>query len=310
MNQLNELTEKIKQHTEAEGAPKKVMLQLPTGLRRVSEKIAEAIKKEFNCEVLIAGNACYGACDLPAEEIRQSGVDLLVHIGHRPFYRKIDLPVPVVYYDWPMDINLDEQVLQRELAKIKEKRIGLVSTVQFVYVLDKIKSLLEQQGKQVEIGGYVLGCWTNAADNLKGKVDVLLFVGSGYFHPTGFDCTYMLDLEKHDLVEMQAALEKFEKLRWGRILKAKDAYRFGILVTSKPGQHELIGTAEQIKSKLEQAGKKALILIMDEITDSALANFDCDAYINTACPRIEDDTWSKPMVNANDLDKILENKVI
>jgi 2-(3-amino-3-carboxypropyl)histidine synthase len=303
---LKELLSKVKEHVKSAGKPKKILLQLPTGLRGRSTEISEAIGKELGCEVLLAGNNCYGACDLPVEEARQSGADIIVHVGHRPFYRKIETPAPVVYYDWPMDVRLDEKKLLDELLKMKEKRIGLISSVQFLHILPAIKSFLESQGKQAEIGGYVLGCWTNAADKLKGKVDALLFVGSGRFHPYGFECTYCLDLEKHELVDIRGELAKFEKLRWGRIMKAKDARTFGILVTSKPGQHELIGRAEALKARLEAGGKKALILIMDEITESSLSNFDCDAFINTACPRIEDDRWSKPMINASDADKILE----
>ena len=44
--------------------------------------------------------------------------------------------------------------------------------------------------------------------------------------------------------------------------------------------------AEEIKSRLVQRNKKALILIMDEITNEKLLGLKLDAFINTACPRL------------------------
>ena len=41
---------------------------------------------------------------------------------------------------------------------------------------------------------------------------------------------------------------------------------------------------------------------MNEITDDKLMGLKVDAFINTACPRITDMPFSKPMINAEDID--------
>jgi 2-(3-amino-3-carboxypropyl)histidine synthase len=304
MNQLQELIAKIR----ASGhKPERAMLQLPNGLKHRSFEIAEAIGKALSCKVIVAGNPCYGACDLPLEEAGMSKADLIVHVGHKPFYVSVPTKVPVVYYDWPIEVTLDEKKIFDALSNIPEKRIGLATSVQYLHTLEKVKSILESKSKQVFIGGYVLGCWAEGCAALKGKVDCFLFVGSGRFHPFGFDCKYFLDFERAELSDISKEVELFDRRKWARIAKAKDARSFCILVTSKSGQKELLGKAEEIKAKLEGKDKKAFILMLDEISDAALLGVPADAFVNTACPRLQDDEWKKPVINATDLDKVLED---
>jgi 2-(3-amino-3-carboxypropyl)histidine synthase len=305
MHQLDGLIDEVRLDNTVSGRPKKILLQLPSGLRRHSTSIAGTIAKEIGCNVIISGSSCYGACDIPIKEAGQCKADLIIHIGHRKFYRDIKYSMPIIYYEWKTDVDFDKNRLKQALSGIKEKRIGLVSSVQFLHILPKIKTSLEEQGKMVEIGGYVLGCWAEAVGKIRDKVDCFMFVGSGCFHSLGFDCKYVLDLERQELANIGHERHRLEKIRWARIMKAKDASVIGILVSTKPGQHELLGSADDTKKKLEATGKKALILIMDEITESTLSAFGCDAFINTACPRIADDHWSKPMINVTDLDKML-----
>ena len=99
-----------------------------------------------------------------------------------------------------------------------------------------------------------------------------------------------------------------EKRRYAHIFSARNAKSFAILVTSKGGQHQLIGNAEKIKKMLEERDKKAYILLMDEITDNKLAGIKVDAFINTACPRLLDDSWSRPFINAADVGKIFDEQ--
>ena len=52
-----------------------------------------------------------------------------------------------------------------------------------------------------------------------------------------------------------------------------------------------------------------MLLVANELNPLSLANFlSFDAYINTACPRISDDTdaYGKPIVNVADLKRLLE----
>ena len=65
---------------------KRVVLQLPDGLKPKADEITQFIEKEANCEAIIWLGSCFGACDVPLE-LERFGVDLLVQWGHSEFVR-------------------------------------------------------------------------------------------------------------------------------------------------------------------------------------------------------------------------------
>jgi len=283
---------------------KHVLVQVPNGLRTRAIELVQGLEKAGYTATL-AADECFGACDLPLEVARSANVDAILHIGHVPFYKAIKTDVPVVYYEWPLDVALDEAKLAKEISKMKEGKIGLVSSVQYMHILPKVAEIIKSAGKAAIVGGYVFGCWTKNAEAVAPKSDVLLFVGSGMFHPRGFHCDYFLDLERSDISDVRADITKWEKVRWGRISQAKNAIKFAILVSTKPGQFDM-ERAKHVKALLESKDKKAFVLILSSITDSTLLGLDIDAFINTACPRLADDRWSKPFINAADVEKLFE----
>ncbi len=282
---------------------KRVLLQLPEGLKMRTIAIIEELQKN-GIEAILSADPVYGACDIPVNEAKQLRCDLIVHIGHNKFYRDADHGFPVLYIPYFFDIELGDI----DFSIIKEERIGLITNIQHIKLLSEVKNRLEKYGKKAIIGGQVLGCWYLNAEKISDEVDVYLFVGSGKFHPLGISNKkiYNLDLEKMMVEDISDEIKRLEKIRYGRIMKAKDAKSFAILVTSKTGQHMLLGNADEIKKKLEANGKKAFILSMDEITNERLMGIKCDAFVNTACPRIADAHWDKPFVNAQDLEMVLE----
>ena len=74
--ETNKLIEEIKKQK-----AKTICLHLPDGLKPKAEEIQKTIEKETNVQVIIWGGSCYGSCDLPLE-VKNLGVDLLVHYGH------------------------------------------------------------------------------------------------------------------------------------------------------------------------------------------------------------------------------------
>lgn len=271
--------------------PKRILLQLPEGLKTKALSLVSEIEKN-GISVILSAEPCYGACDLRDEEAKKAGCDLLVHVGHVKFYKNIKTTVPVLYYPWVIKASVDV-----DFSTIKEKRIGLLTTVQHLDLLNEVAAKLKAINKKPVIGGYVLGCWTKNVDKIKNKVDAFLFIGSGRFHALGVKGKiYCLDLEKRK-IELVASIEK---KRYARIFKAKDAESFAILVSTKKGQFNL-KKAEKIKTELEKRNKKAFILIMDEINESKLLGIKADMFINTACPRLID---SINVLNAEDVDEI------
>src|SRR3989338_3991658 len=81
-------------------------------------------------------------------------------------------------------LNLDTSVLP--------KNIGLATTVQFLDFIEEIKQYLESNGISVYVDkirqkyeGQLLGCDIGSAEKVKDKVDALLYIGTGIFHPLG-----------------------------------------------------------------------------------------------------------------------------
>lgn len=200
----------------------------------------------------------------------------------------------------------------REALKRLEtySRIGLITAAQHLNRLGEIKEFLEHHGKEVVVGGQILGCDQRAAKNIEGEVDCFLYVGSGRFHPLGVSLLTdkaVIIANPYSNSADEISLE--EKNRWGkkkrgRISRALDAEIFGILISTKTGQFNLTGAIE-LKERLEKLGKKAFLFAGDEISPDNILPFKVDAWINTACPRIVDDHFKKPILNPDELDLIL-----
>jgi len=282
------------------------LLQVPEGLRTKALEIADEIG-----DVLIYGERCYGACDLPIHVAKDLGCEKIIHYGHSKF---MDSEIPVEYREIREDYD-PVPVLKTEIEKVKQNRIGLVSALQFLDSLERAKELLEAIGKKVLIGkgsfddGQILGCDISAAKSIEKDVDAFLYIGSGRFHPLGLALetdkpVFVLDVEKQEIADLKEIKEKFMKQRYTAVALSKDAEKFGILVSVKPGQLKL-DLAKKIKEDLIKKGKKAYIIVFDEINADKLEGYGLDCYINTACPRIVIEnrtTFKKPILNSDELE--------
>lgn len=70
---------------------KRVLIQLPDGLKPFASSIAEAIKEKTGAksrdkpEIFIYFGTCFGACDVPVEEAKSADINLIVQFGHSPW---------------------------------------------------------------------------------------------------------------------------------------------------------------------------------------------------------------------------------
>lgn len=60
---------------------KKVLIQLPEGLKPYAVEIADILKKQAKAEIFIWMDSCFGACDIPLET-EKLGIDMIVPFGH------------------------------------------------------------------------------------------------------------------------------------------------------------------------------------------------------------------------------------
>ena len=59
---------------------KKVLIQLPDGLKPKATEIVDKLEQETSGDIMIWFDTCFGACDLP--DIEKKDCDLIVQFGH------------------------------------------------------------------------------------------------------------------------------------------------------------------------------------------------------------------------------------
>ena len=191
------------------------------------------------------------------------------------------------------------------------ERIGLITTAQHMNQLDAASAVLLKEKKKPVVGGQILGCNIRNAEHIVKDVDAFLYIGSGMFHPSAFfrkidKPLFTANPYSGSVDEYSAAeKEKWMKKQKARIMRCIEASVFGILVSTKTGQFNY-GTAKKLKKRLEKKGKTALIFAGNELTPEHLMGYKVDAWVNTACPRIVDDFFEKPVINPEELDTLME----
>ncbi len=287
---------------------KRIGIQIPDGLKYRCEKIAEFFESR-GYEVVISGSACYGACDVDLDLLRD--VDVLLHLAHTPIF-DIDRVLYVPYY-----IDYDLEVF--EDLDIEEKRIALIASAQYAWKLPQVKEVLEGRGyevelktgsKRVKMPGQVLGCNYTVLRN--SKAEAVLFVGDGLFHPIGAKIytkkkVYRFCPLDGEFEEVERDVEDFLRKRYVSISKAIEAERGAIIVSSKIGQKRL-GLALKLKVLAKERGRNVEVIYLDDVTPQRLENFLYGYYVNTACPRISYDDvelYSVPILTPQEFEILL-----
>jgi 2-(3-amino-3-carboxypropyl)histidine synthase len=265
-----------------ERGAKRVALQFPEGLKREAPEMALRLK-EAGFEVMVSGDPCYGACDLPLPALALA--DVLVHVGHAP----VDGRPGVIYDLHPMDFDVG--VLRLALPLLQGDRVGLVTTSQHLHLLDRMVASLAEQGIRAVVAGgtgrarypgQVLGCsFSGARETGAGEI---LYVGTGLFHPEGIQLATgarVIALDPYLGTATEVSAERLKRRRFALIEKARGAERIGILVSTKSGQERLA-----LARRLAGLSGKAILVLLCEVSPDALLSLGFDCYVNTACPRL------------------------
>ncbi len=207
-------------------------------------------------------------------------------------------------------------VVESILENVDYEKLGLVTTAQYVHQLDEIREKLERGGKTVMISagrpnpGQIIGCDARAAGGdsrgTAAEPDCYVYLGTGRFHPlrvaeeTGkpvYAVKPSGELEKISEKELM----KCAKIRAARMDGFKRAEKVGIIVSAKPGQSRM-GKAIELRKKLERE-KQTFIFIANEIKPDYFTGYDIDAWVNTACLRIGEDAFEKPVVDISEIER-------
>ena len=296
---------------------KRVLLQMPEGLKPLGFRLAKLIEDHKGVEVFVSGDPCYGACDLALGQKSHVEADLLIHIGHA----KIPGEFPdedVLYVEARSDAPIDDLIEQAARMLNSEQTIGLASNIQHIHQLDAAKNILEKNGKKVLIGrasgwlqypGQVLGCDYGSVRAIADKVDAIVVISGGDFHALGIPLatgkrTIVVDPFQRTARDMTEVCKRLLRMRWANIERFKETKRIGIIVGLKSSQMN-IALARRLKQMLEENGQSAILICATEVIPETLESFiDLEGYVEVSCPRISTDDqerYRKPILNPEEL---------
>src|SRR3989344_5401987 len=166
---------------------KKVLLELPEGLKKEAVRLSNVIHEKTGALVFVSGEPSWGACDLPVDEARRLGVDLVVHYGHAPFHHP-DIPVLYIEAHYEKEIT---PIINKYIELFKDySRIGLVASVQHIHQLPMVRKALEENNKKVIVPegkgrafhqGQVLGCEYTGPKAIETEIDAYVVIANGFY---------------------------------------------------------------------------------------------------------------------------------
>ncbi|MBS7619254.1 diphthamide biosynthesis enzyme Dph2 [Candidatus Bathyarchaeota archaeon] len=304
--------ERVSEEVRKRGS-RRVLLQLPDGLRPRAFEIIKSLSERTDAEYFLHGGSCYGGCDLAFHQGEAVNADLIIHYGHDKMV--LDEKIPLIYINARVNFEVDKLIDSASPFLKGWGRIGLATTIQHSHQLEEAANCLKKKGYSVVVGGegkkahekgQVLGCDYSSSIDVAAKVDGFLFIGGGRFHPLGLAYATRKPVVAADPYTLtvytigESELNRFAMRRMAAIEAARKASLFGVIVSIKPGQLKM-KIAEQLRETLKSAGKEAVTICLDEVQVENLMNFsEFEAFVNTACPRIVldgDIPLPKPIIN-------------
>src|SRR5450759_3724372 len=166
---------RIKQEITKLGA-KRVLLQLPEGLKPEAPKLAKILEK-CGALAIISADPCYGACDIAVGEAEGLDVDLIVHFGHAKMVKRER--IPTIYVEARATVTVDKAIEQSLPLLNDFSAIGLATSVQHLQTLNQAREILTRAGKTVIVGdtgqigypGQVSGCNYSNVKSIASEVE-------------------------------------------------------------------------------------------------------------------------------------------
>ncbi|MEK6918986.1 MAG: diphthamide synthesis protein [Nanoarchaeota archaeon] len=184
-------------------------------------------------------------------------------------------------------LDFDEAKLQ-SLVKQSPKETHITYSIQYYNLAKHVKEELEKGGVKVGKFLQIIGCRQLGISEMP-----ILHVGSGKFHATNpnlfrisknitlFDGYSITKVDPNYMLEA-------EKTRKAKLSKYYSANSLGLLVSNKYGQQDL-GKAIDFVKLPENTDKNMYLFLTNNINVREFENFPIDFWVNTACPRIEED---------------------
>ncbi len=321
---INILEEKLREYK-----PRNILIQSANGLKKYIPLLVEYIGKILpQSNILVSDSPTYGGCDVAEQEAILVNADVVIHVGHAKYHEP---KVNVIFIEARSKLEVNNNVLSSLVSLIENrgiKSVSIVSTIQHIHEIVKVKNFLEENNLKVIIGppvgysryyGHVLGCEYSPALRVNDAVEGHVIICGGAFHPIGLGLAtgkpvIKVDPYENRVIDFTTVVDRILKLRYYTIYRALDAKRFGVIVGSIPGQYRP-NLIEYILSKIRSKGLEAHIIVSERTTLDSMMNIDSnsiDAYIVTSCPRLPIDDLSefhKPVLTPGEAKMVLDTGI-
>ena len=251
--------------------------------------ISDIIEKFTDADIVIMGDVTYGACCVDDYTAIALGADLLVHYGHScliPVDQTVGIKVLYVFVDIKIDtLHFIESV---KMNFTTDRKLALVSTIQFVATLHHAANELREQGYDTFVPqskplspGEILGC---TAPRLPEDC-TLLYLGDGRFHlEAAMIHNPKMEAYKYDPYDKQFTREYYDhkQMRQNRkaaIDKGRKAKKFGLILGTlgRQGSNKVM---QHMEKRLKHHNKETAIILLSEIFPAKLELFqDVDAFV-------------------------------
>ncbi len=303
----------------ASAGAKRVLLQLPEGLKRYYPAVADYVKARLGSEVHLDAGPVYGSC-LAGEP---GGYDLVIHVGHDPYPLYAPRGARVVFLDLEyvgVDPEEFSSAVGEYLGSIGAERVAVVTTNQHKRLSRVLRERLRNRGLDVVFGpATVFGCYAPPGLGAAGA-DAVVVVAGGRFHAIGVgmlvrgSAVVRADPYTRTVGEISREVARFTSVRLKRMSDALEARSWGIVV-GVLGQYRP-RIVERLERAIGERGFRYYLYSAPVLDAGVLRNIDSpevDAYVVTSCPRIAVDDLSdfeKPVLTPAEALVVLERREV
>ncbi len=187
-------------------------------------------------------------------------------------------------------LDLNKEKL-KELIEVLPKEIHITYSIQYYNLAKHVKDEAEKNGIKAHKFLQIIGCRELKIESLP-----ILHIGSGKFHATNPNLFKVSDnitlFDGYSINKIGADyIKRAEKKRKAKLSKFLSAGSVGVLVSNKYGQQDLKNALKFISDNFNNNHeRKAYLFLCNNINIGEFENFPIDFWVNTACPRIEDDS--------------------
>jgi len=97
---------------------KKILLQIPEGLKPNFKDIINFLESKTNSSYMISADPCFGACDLYTSEMIDLNVDCAIQLGHLPIPNIINYKIPTFFINAKSNLDISK-IIEKAIPKLK-----------------------------------------------------------------------------------------------------------------------------------------------------------------------------------------------